>query len=285
MRLGGPSAVARGQQQQPPSASGARWQRRRPLARRREMPPATRLVSGLAVIPSAGSRASGRTTGLPTARTARRRSPSSTPAAQSSTRWTCSRYGQQPCTAARQRQTLRSALCLLLVCCMSSRTPMSRPRLHIIALLRLHSVSDEATRRSTRRGRGCTSATPRGTPPATSWRGTSGCKATTSCTRWVGTRSASQRSSTRLRRVSNGAFWGPFLYTNHEMIILPRQARDKHRKTRKRDRVLAGTHPAATTASNIDGFRGQLQVSTAEESVSIIYIRRDIRACKSAARI
>eukprot|EP01046_Picozoa_sp_COSAG06_P035158 COSAG06_NODE_3749_length_4946_cov_30.291521_2_plen_73_part_00 len=49
--------------------------------------------------------------------------------------------------------------------------------------------------------------------------------------------------------------------------------------------IETGTHPAATTASNIEGFRGQLQVSTAEESVSIIYIRRDIRACKSAAWI
>jgi hypothetical protein len=108
-----------------------------------------------------------------------------------------------------------AALCLLsaigLLYGLVHTPPMSRQRLHMIALLRLHSVSDEAARRSTRRGRGCTSATPRGTPPATSWRGTSGCKAITSCTQWVGTRSASQRSSTRLRRVSNGAFLGPFL--------------------------------------------------------------------------
>eukprot|EP01046_Picozoa_sp_COSAG06_P027934 COSAG06_NODE_2492_length_6769_cov_2.361619_3_plen_115_part_00 len=32
--------------------------------------------------------------------------------------------------------------------------------------------------------------------------------------------------------------------------------------------IETGTHPAATTASNIDGFREQLQVSTAEESLS-----------------
>ena len=46
---------------------------------------------------------------------------------------------------------------------------------------------------------GCTSATPRATPPPTSSAATSGCAASTSCTRWAGTPSACPPSSTRSR--------------------------------------------------------------------------------------
>ena len=49
------------------------------------------------------------------------------------------------------------------------------------------------------RGRACTSATPRATPPPTSSAATSGCAGSTSCTRWAGTPSACPPSSTPSR--------------------------------------------------------------------------------------